>query len=63
MHFENVCNNYVYCYVVCVDDGYYMEPDVSVYRVFLNYYDAIKCCDKIKNSHHNGCFIVKKRLF
>ena len=51
-----------YCYVVCVDDGFYFEPDVSVYKVFLNYKDAEKCCKHLKKNHRY-VFIEKRKLF
>ena len=50
-----------YCYVVCVNVGFHMEPDVIVYKVFLKYEDAKKCCESLKNKHCYA-FVEKRRL-
>ena len=44
------------------DDGFYMEPDISVYKVFLKYKDAKSCCD-LQNKKHRGAFIEKRILY
>ena len=55
-------NEIIYCYVVCVNDGFYIEPDVNVYKVFLKYKDAKKYCEHLKNKHRYA-FIEKRRLY
>ena len=52
----------IFCYVVCVNDGFYMEPDVIVFKVFLDYKEAKKCC-KLQRKKHRSAFINKKRLY
>lgn len=51
----------IFCYVVCVNDGFYMEPDISVDKVFLDYRKAKQYCNKIK-SKYRGAFIEKRLL-
>lgn len=52
----------MFIYVVCINDGFYMEPDVIVYKVFLKYKDAKKCCESLKNKHRSA-FVEKRRLY
>lgn len=53
----------IYCYVVCVNDGFYMEPDISISKVFLHYKDAKRYLNKIINKHYSGAFIEKRKLY
>lgn len=50
-----------YCYVVCVNDGFYREPDITIDKVFLSYEEAKKRRDSIKK-FHRGAYIEKRKL-
>lgn len=50
----------IFCYIVCIDDSFYMEPDISIDKVFLEYKVAKQYCNKIKSRHK--CVFIEKRL-
>lgn len=52
----------VYVYIVVINDGFYMEDDITISRVFLNYKPAKKYCDYLKKSH-KCVYILKRKLF
>ena len=52
----------IYVYIVVIDDGFYMESDFSIARVFLRYKDAFKCLEKLEHKHKH-VYIEKRKLF
>lgn len=52
---------YLYVFCLMTDDGFYMEPDVSLLKVFFRKKDAVLY---IKNNQekHRYYFIKKKRV-
>lgn len=53
--------NYFYVWCLMADDGFYMEPDISLIKVFLTKSEALKYIKKNKNKHKDY-FIEKKRV-
>lgn len=43
-------------YLVMIDDGFYMEPDVSVYKVFKDRLKAVRCKNALM-AHHRYVYI------
>lgn len=59
--------NKFYCYIVCENVGFYMEPDINILKVFLNYNAAKNFIKSNTHTHYNyfshrRFFIVKRRL-
>ena len=56
-----------YVYIVCSNFGAYMEPDVEIVKVFLNYRLAKHYVDYYNHKYYNRCFsepyfLLRKRV-
>ena len=51
----------IFVYIVCVNDGFYMEPDITIKKVFLDYKDAKQYCNQLNKTSY--AFIEKRRLY
>lgn len=51
----------IFCYLVMIDDGFCMEPDVSVSKVFLSFNRANEYLKKIKDKHR-FVYIERKEI-
>lgn len=52
----------MYVYIVVVDQGFYMEPDIEILKCFDSYNLAKDYCLQFSKKNHLDCSIIRRKL-
>lgn len=52
----------MYVYIVLVDQGFYMEPDIEILKCFDSYNLAKDYCLQFSKKNHLDCSIIRRKL-